>query len=98
MVRHRILEFVDDNGDAHYRCQWKGWFFWHYYKRDNLHCAVPQEFDSIFGVIERIKKERKYKKRFVRSHVFIEKGIYGESCPANSLEKLKEGLDQPCSR
>ncbi len=95
MVKHRILEYVDDNGDVHYKCQWKGWIFWHYYKRGNLHYSAPEEFDSIFGIVKRIKKERRYKKKFVRSYPFAEQKDSGKSCSIDTMDKIKEGLHQP---
>jgi hypothetical protein len=33
MIRRRIVEFKDDNGNSHFRCQYKGWFFWWYYRK-----------------------------------------------------------------
>ncbi len=93
MRQHRILEFVDGNGDVHFKCQWKG-IFWHYYKRSNLHFSSPEEFENVFDIFQRIKKERKHQKKFIRSYKFIEER-YGKSCGINAMKRINEGIEKP---
>ncbi len=31
MVKQRIVEYTDGNRESHYKCQWKGFFGWHFY-------------------------------------------------------------------
>lgn len=46
MIKQRIIEFKDCNGNSYYRCQSKDWFFWWYYRH-----PPPFPFPCVSGAI-----------------------------------------------
>ena len=99
MIKQRIIEFKDDNGGSHYRCQNKGWFFWSYYRHPSpypMACVsgAIREFDTMIKANAYLKEARGWSRR--RVAVIKESEIpdyeWGSRCSISEYEKLKERL------
>lgn len=99
MIKQRIVEFKDDNGDSHFKCQHKGWFFWWYYRHPSPYPAACisgsiREYDTIIQANAYLKVARGQRRR--KSSVIKESDIpdyeWGSNCSIGKYEKLKESL------
>lgn len=75
-VETRILEFIDDNGETYFRCQYKYWRLWWYYRRypcERGGGSVKVEFGNIEDAqkyIEEDLSEFRSKKKWFKRYIY----------------------------
>ncbi len=65
MIKQRIACYKDDNGGTHFRCQWKSWFFWHFYKRYFHGIGFIDTFRTEFDAKKHLEERRSNERNFV---------------------------------
>lgn len=66
MIKQRIVSYKDDNGNNHFKCQWKGWYFWHFYKSYYYHgFGFIETFATEFDAKKHLEKRRSEERNFI---------------------------------